>query len=1059
MHLKKYIRYVVVACLAMLPLIAAEYSGQVKFNNLPLPGATVTATQADKKMTAISDERGVFTFPNLPDGTWQLQVDMLGFTSAKQDANPGNGLPGPNFELKMLPMDQIEATAAAPEAAAPAPAAGTPAQTTTAAPAAAPKPSIVAANTPPANGKKGAAPPPQATSFQRTSLNGAGGAQAGPPEPAPEVSSDLNKAAADGMLVNGSAQNGASSPFAQNPAFGNNRRNGPRFYTYSINLNESNSALNARPFSLTGQDTVKPPSNQLTGGFTFQGPLYIPHLVQKRNQVSLNFSYQRVENRTSNVASALMPTDAQRAGNFSQATTPSGAPVQIFDPNTNQPFANNIIPVSRLSPQALALLKFYPEANFGASSVYNYQIPTINNTHTDNFQARVSKSFKRKNFVSGVYAASDTRSDNNSALNFLDLNRSLGMQTTATYRRTFTPRFFGTFTYQFSRQSVQGIPFFSNVTNVSGAAGITGNYQNPLDWGPPTLSFGNSAISQLSDANASIIHNQTNAYNYEATWSHGRHNIRFGGDFRWQQFNTIGQSNPRGTFVFTGAATQQVSTVNGVSTPVTGTGYDFADFLLGIPDQSKIAFGNADKYLRAKSPDLYFTDDWKVTPGFSVTLAFRWEYTSPITEKYGRLVNLDVAPGYTAIAPVVATNPTGPLTNMTYPSSLVQPDHHEFRPLPGFAWRPFPASSMVIRGGYGISYNTQVYNAFANLMAQQSPLSKTLQAVNSTATPLTLANGFYAPPNVTTNTIALDPNFKIGYAQVWNLSVQRDLPFSLVMQATYTGTKGTHELQAFVPNSYPVGATNPCPNCPSSYTYYTSNGNQTRQAGTLQLRRRMHNGFTASLIYTYAKSIDDAATLGGGTGAPAQNWLNLEGERGRSSFDQRHNAQISLQYTSGMGAGGGTLLTGWRGKLMKDWTFLDNINLGTGLPLTPTYSGTLGGVSVSSLRGSYTGADIYAATPGHVLNPAAVTTPVAGQWGNAGIDSITGPAQFSMNASMQRSFRLSDRFTLSLTINANNPLNHVIFTGWNTLITSPQFGTISAANQMRSVTTNMRLTF
>ncbi len=99
-----------------------------------------------------------------------------------------------------------------------------------------------------------------------------------------------------------------------------------------------------------------------------------------------------------------------------------------------------------------------------------------------------------------------------------------------------------------------------------------------------------------------------------------------------------------------------MTTANGTTAVVPNTGYDFADFLAGTPDQSQIAFGNADKYLRSVQPDLYFNDDWKVSPGLSVTLGVRWEYTSPITEKYGRLVNLDVAPGFAAVAPVVARN-------------------------------------------------------------------------------------------------------------------------------------------------------------------------------------------------------------------------------------------------------------------------------------------------------------------------------------------------------------------------------------------------------------------
>jgi hypothetical protein len=991
---------------------------------------------------AVSDQQGAFQFGDLPDGIWSLEVEKTGFMPEKKEVAVGAGLPGPAFELKILPLDRI---ATAPPLAAPA--ASEPA-------AATPKPAGAAAVPAVANPKPagdGSQPTVDAaTAFQRTDLNPSGNAPDLSAEAEPEITGELTQRAADGFLINGSAMNAAASPFGLSPSFGNFRRIGGHLYTGAISFVDTNSALDAANYSLTGQRTPKPPFNDTTGTFSFGGPLRIPHLFE-RNGPQFTMNYSRAESRSSRVQTSLMPDPAERTGDFSQALY-AGMPVTICDPTDGNPFPGNVIPPLRISQQALALMQYYPAPNF-SSGIYNYQIPLIGNTHTDNLNARLSKNFASKNLISGLLAVSDTRSDTDSQFNFLDRTRSLGINSTLSYRRTFTPRFFGTLTYQFSRQSNQLFPFFADRQNVSGQASISGNNQSPLNWGPPALQFNQSSFAGLSDGTASVTHNQTSAISYTSSWNRNRHNVSFGGDYRWQQFNRISQSNPRGTFTFTGGATAQVS--NGV--PAAGTGFDFADFLLGIPDASAIAFGNADKYFRAKQSDLFIQDDWRVGPGLSLNLGVRWEYTSPITEKYNRLVNLDIAPGFTAIAPVVAnraSGPKGPITGLSYPDSLIRPDYREIEPRLAFAWRPSPNSSMVVRGGYGVSYNTQAYQQFANLMAQQSPLSTSLNVANTAANPLTLASGFYAPPNVFTNTAAIDPNFRIGYAQVWNLIVQRDLPAAVQIVATYTGTKGTRQLQAFAPNTYPAGTTNPCPSCLSGYTYYTSNGNSTREAGILQLRRRLHNGFQAQVQYTYSKSIDDA------TAPVAQNWLNLSGERGRSNFDQRNLAHITLQYTSGMGVGGGTLVGGWRGRLVKDWTLAASTNFGSGLPLTPIYSQLIPGTGIpGNLRASYTGAPLYEAPEGYFLNPAAVAAPAPGQWGNAGRNSMTGPGQFSMGASLSRAFRLTDRFTLNLRVEANNPLNHPVVTQLNTTVTNPLFGLPLGVNAMRTVSTNLRLTF
>lgn len=279
------------------------------------------------------------------------------------------------------------------------------------------------------------------------------------------------------------------------------------------------------------------------------------------------------------------------------------------------------------------------------------------------------------------------------------------------------------------------------------------------------------------------------------------------------------------------------------------------------------------------------------------------------------------------------------------------------------------------------------------------------------------------------------------------------------MVATYLGIKGTRGAQQFLPNTFPTGAANPCTGCPSGFSYLTSNGNSSRQAGTVQLRRRLRRGLTADVTYTYAKAIDNAALGGIGT-LNAQNWLDLRAERARSNFDQRHVISFSTQYTTGATSGLGFLTTGKTGAFFREWTFASQINFGTGLPLTPTFPRPVSGTGTTgSIRANYTGLDPYDAPAGLHLNPLAYTAPGAGQWGNAGRNTITGPQQLTMNASAGRTFRWGDRLNADLRVDASNALNHPVFPSWNTVISSSQFGLPNPPGSMRTVQTSLRMRF
>jgi hypothetical protein len=241
-----------------------------------------------------------------------------------------------------------------------------------------------------------------------------------------------------------------------------------------------------------------------------------------------------------------------------------------------------------------------------------------------------------------------------------------------------------------------------------------------------------------------------------------------------------------------------------------------------------------------------------------------------------------------------------------------------------------------------------------------------------------------------------------------------------------------------------------------------SNGRSSRHTGQIQVRRRLSAGFTASAEYTLAKAMDNAGAFAGATlegGALAQNWLDLDAEFARSNFDRRHLVAASVEYTTGSGMSGGTLIDGWKGRLLKDWTFTANVSSGSGLPLTPVYFAPVGGTGIiGSLRPDLTGVATDAAS-GSYANRAAFAVPASGQFGNAPRNSITGPNTFTMNAAVARTFRIGNRLNLDWRIDATNVLNRVTYGAVNTLITSPQFGLPNRANDMRRLRSSIRVRF
>ncbi|MCX6608826.1 MAG: carboxypeptidase regulatory-like domain-containing protein, partial [Acidobacteria bacterium] len=495
-------------------LAGAELRGVVQYGGLPVPGVSVVAVQGTTRRTALTDGAGAYSIAAVAQGTWTIQVEMQLFATQRQDVVAGTSTEWALVRAQM-PEPQIRFE----------------------------KPPVRMAPRPTPTAK--AKPEPEA------------------------VETD------EGLLINGSVNNGASSPFAQLPAFGNNRKGQRSQYNGNLGFILNNALFDARAFSLTGQNTAKPDYSQVQGLASFGGPIKIPRLLERNGPV-FSVNYQWTRNRSAAVQTGLMPTAAQR------------------DSLTN--------------PQAIALVRLYPLPNFAGSSRYNYQTAVVNGLHQDDLQARVQKSVRRNSFTGSV-AWQRLRTDSPDLFGFLDTGRTGGGNVTLGYRRSFNPRTYFNVGTQMSWLENVSTPYFAGRRNVSGEAGVRGNNQDPVNWGPPGLEFA-SGITPLRTGQAASRRNQTAGLSLDGFAGRGKHNLSGGGTYRRQQFNLIGQEDARGTFVFTGD--------------------DWSKFGRGTPDTATIAFGNADKYLRGKTVELFGNDDWRINPALTINAGLRWEYWSPL---------------------------------------------------------------------------------------------------------------------------------------------------------------------------------------------------------------------------------------------------------------------------------------------------------------------------------------------------------------------------------------------------------------------------------------------
>ena len=409
-------------------------------------------------------------------------------------------------------------------------------------------------------------------------------------------------------------------------------------------IGSGNSPFDARPFSVNGLVEPKAAFAQNYFGFTAGGPLFIPKLFNFEKVFwFVNYNGTRLRNGVDQAYT--VPTLPERAGNF------SGVPgVQLYAPQSGAcpALSGNVIPTNCISPLAQQMLQFIPLPN-QPGTTRNYRLVASNPSNTESLNTRINTNVTQRDTLALTFNLQERNARSFEPYGCCDATTGQGINTNVNWRHRFGNRSFNNVTLSFNRNTTTSVPFFAS--SVTSPIAIGGASTASQDFGPPNLSFAN--FSGLSDSNWT----KTAVWNYGASDTlqlhRGKHNWSFGGGATHYLNNAIGDANGRGSFSFSGLATAQY--VNGL--PVAGTGGDFADFLLGLPETSSISHGITSgvdsvlsAYFRSNLYNAFAMDDWRVASNLTLNLGVRYEYFTPWAEERGHLANLDIAPGFAAVA-------------------------------------------------------------------------------------------------------------------------------------------------------------------------------------------------------------------------------------------------------------------------------------------------------------------------------------------------------------------------------------------------------------------------
>jgi hypothetical protein len=853
-------------------------------------------------------------------------------------------------------------------------------------------------------------------------------------------------------------------------------------------------SLASKDYFLEQANQPKAPLDVKDFGWTFGGPI-----IKDKLHVFASQEWSR-ETR-GQTRQAFVPTEAERTGDFSGPIVPDCSSPTPIDPLTGEPFAGNKIPQDRLSPAGLLVMKLYPPANVtpAAGSCNNWvtAVSTPINWRQDNI--RLDWSISTRSHLMVRYTQDSWTNNSPNALLWgddqfpaVDSNWDQpGRSLTAQYTQNIGSNAVNTLTFTYSANVITVTRGGADAQlNDQLNAAIPGIFPDSLkEYGANrghAVFYGRGSYGEDLQNMAPFKNNQ-NLFvlkdDYSAVW--GKHFFKAGIVASYNQKN-------EDVFDWGSGESSQFSDAVGLTGNDDTTGNVLADLLL-----RGMAFGfteySADRSIQQRWRDVeaYVADSWKITPRVTLDYGLRWSrFESPYdlgdtisswsASAFDPALGSDACNGMLVPPGSNACQALGLKGGTPGPNRALANTNSYFAPRLGIAWDVSGNGKTAVRAGLGRFIERESLQNGLNL-GFNPPFNNSQQGSRTLDSNVEPFSGAFSP-NQGVPQYGLDTSGKFGYTWQWNVSVQREIARNTTLEVGYVGTKGSRLLWPYDANQVPDGDHNGN-GVPDRLDFIHAGSNSDARAALrpygvfgnnnisildhggssiyhslqTQLVSRFGHGSQFEASYTFSRTIGDVSLTGGenGVGSTSVSLIENRGlDRGLTYSHRKHifNAGLVLVLPTLEDKSGFTkhVLGGWEVGTIAQAFSGAALTVFTGsIPgLTNRVSGT--GLSSNQRPNVVPGQSCHASggLPEQILNPNAWTLTgfQLGTFGNSGRGVCEGPGFFQVDLSLYKNIRISNRVKAQLRFEVFNVFNRVNFTGVNNSL-SPISATLDTGSQ------------